>query len=147
MPPFFLSAHIKLTELLIFSTALEIACRKYIFNTSSEDLTLRFNCAPAYKTGTIGMNVTTVQWRRFNNTNDLKMFLNGGTDSSVLLTDTTDMNVTFSNASGVTNASLEIQSRTNESAVGFYLPTFEVPGPPKQEIHAQSFVIYRKFCL
>ena len=90
------------------------------------------------------MTVDRIQWRRFNNTNDLDMFLRDPNGTIALTTTTSpDMNVTISNASGAHDASLEIQSRTNESAVGFYLPSFTIPG--REEVPAQSFVIYRKF--
>ena len=95
------------------------------------------------------MLVNRIQWRRFNNTNDLDMSLrndfvltNIDNDDNVLtnISGNPDMNVTIS---GEQDVSLEIQSRTNESAVGFYLPSFMVPG--REGIPAQSFVIYRKF--
>ena len=89
------------------------------------------------------MHVDRIQWRRFNNTNDLDMFLRNDNDNDeFVLTNSSggpDMNVTIS---GEQDASLEIQSRTNESAVGFYLPSFMVS---ERKIPAQSFVIYRKF--
>ena len=91
------------------------------------------------------MHVDRIQWRRFNNTNDLDMTINtmvNNDNGEFVLTNSSggpDMNVTIS---GEQDASLEIQSRTNESAVGFYLPSFMVS---EQEIPAQSFVIYRKF--
>lgn len=90
------------------------------------------------------MHVDRIQWRRFNNTNDLDMFLRNDNDNREYVLNSTntspDMNVTIS---GEQDASLEIQSRTNESAVGFYLPSFMVS--EQEEIPAQFFVIYRKF--
>ena len=89
------------------------------------------------------MAVIAIRWRRFNNTDDLDRNSNDGSDSFVLTNTSTspDMNVTIRGDDGVADAFIEIHSRTNESAVGFYLPTFIVP---RMEISAQPFVIYRK---
>jgi len=122
----------------------KVACKHYIFNTSSKQQLLNFTCIPVATRNTnnaVDVTEAVIQWRRFNNSDKMDQFISGmDTSRHSILTNTSQGNIKITSTNGVTNSNIMIQSPKNGDGVGFYVPTVLLANGSEER--TEAFVVY-----